>query len=50
MHKFKTNSGQIVDVNETSYEFAKELGWTEIKDTPKPKPKAAKRGNSTNSN
>lgn len=47
MHKFKTNSGQVVDVNESSYEFAKSLGWQEIKPESKPKPKARKRGNST---
>ena len=52
MHKFKTNSGQIVEVNETSYEFAKGLGWSEVKDKPV-KAKSTKgraSGNRTNSN
>ena len=52
MHKMKTNSGQVVDVNETSFEFAKSLGWTEVKEQQKPIPKPAtkgrKRGNSKN--
>lgn len=51
MHKFKTTAGHVVDVNETSYEFAKELGWEEVKDEPKPKPtKGRKSGNRTDSN
>lgn len=48
MHKFKTNSGEIVEVNQTSYEFALSLGWEEVKDKPKTKGRAS--GNSKNSN
>lgn len=51
MHKFKTKSGHIVNVNETSYNKAISLGWEEVKEAKKAaKPKAKKRGNSTDSN
>lgn len=49
MHKFKTNSGEIVEVNETSYKFALSLGWAEVKDKPKTT-KGRTSGNSKNSN
>ena len=51
MHKFKKPSGAILDVHPNSVEQAKKLGWEEVKETKqKSKPKAKKRGNSTNSN
>lgn len=51
MRKMQTNSGKLLDVNETSFEFAKSLGWTEVEVKANPAPKTAKgrkRGNSKN--
>ena len=51
MYKFEKQKGVFVEVNETSCEKAIELGWKEVKETKqKAKPKAKKRGNSTDSN
>lgn len=54
MHKFEVRKGVIVDVVEGSYNKAIELGWKEIKEVKeakqKAKPKAKKRGNSTDGN
>lgn len=50
LHKLKTKSGAIVEVNEVSLAHALKLGWEPV-DEPKPKPvkRRAKRGNSTKS-
>lgn len=43
MFKFKTKSGQDVEVNADSYDAAKALQWVEVKES---KPKAKNNGNS----